>query len=260
MKRVNRRQILAPISIFASSWLVSGCLNKNLMSSPNKDKKSSHPWPYTRLDPDITAERTYYDCEKGHCMYGIFTPVVSQLAERHGEPYKSFPIDMMIYGVGGVGGWGSLCGALNGAAALIGLFAKTEQKIKQLVGELFLWYEQTKLPVYIPKRPILDIKMPKSVSNSVLCHVSVTRWCKVSGYKTFSKPQKERCKRLTADTTKKTIEILNAHFAGQLSVTHELNEKVKKCKSCHTKGSDKSNSRGKMDCSSCHFPIVTHHP
>jgi len=231
-----------------------------MASSPDKDEKSGFPWHYTRLDPDITAERTYYDCAKGHCMYGVFAPVVLQLAEKRGEPYKSFPVDMMRYGVGGTGGSGSLCGALNGSAALIGLFAKTEDEIKQLVGQLFLWYEQTELPAYAPKKPVLDIEMPKSVSNSVLCHVSVTRWCKVSGYKTFSKPQKERCKRLSADTSKKTVEILNAHFAGEFSTAAELNEEVKKCKSCHTKGSEMSNSRGKTNCGSCHFSLAKAHP
>ena len=260
MKHVTRRQILGPIGIVVGSCVLSSCLSKHMASSPDKDEKSSFPWPYARLDPDITAERTYYDCAKGHCMYGVFAPVVLQLAEKHGEPYKSFPVDMMMYGVGGTGGSGSLCGAINGSAALIGLFAKTEDEIKQLVGQLFLWYEQTELPAYAPKKPVLDIEMPKSVSNSVLCHVSVTRWCKVSGYKTFSKPQKERCKRLSADTSKKTVEILNAHFAGEFSTAAELSEEVKKCKSCHTKGSEMSNSRGKTNCGSCHFSLAKAHP
>ena len=33
-------------------------------------------------------------------MYGVFAPVITQLAEKHGEPYKSFPVNMMRYGVG----------------------------------------------------------------------------------------------------------------------------------------------------------------
>jgi len=232
----------------AGSCALSSCLSNHLVSAPDREKKSAFPWVYTELDPDVTAEKTYYDCEKGHCMYGVFAPVMSQLAERHGEPYRSFPVDMMRYGAGGTGGSGSLCGALNGAAALVGLFAETEEQMKPMVGELFLWYEQTELPVYVPDKPILDIEMPKSVSNSVLCHVSATRWCKVSGHKTFSKAQKERCKRLSADTAKKTVEILNSYCQDRFAPVYGLTQGTKQCSSCHTKGSEKSNSRGKMNC------------
>lgn len=260
MKHVTRRQILGPIGLAAGSCVLSSCLSKNVASSPGKGDKAVIPWPYAELDPDVTAERTYYDCVKGHCMYGVFAPVITQLAEKRGEPYQSFPIDMMRYGAGGTGGSGSLCGALNGAAALFGLFAESEEQTKQLIGGLFLWYEQTKLPDYFPRKPILDIDVPTSVSNSVLCHVSITRWSVTSGHKTFSKPQKERCKRLTADTAKKTVEILNASFAGEYQAVAELSEDVKSCKSCHTKGSEMSNSRGNMNCTSCHFSLATEHP
>jgi len=192
-------------------------------------------------------------------MYGVFESVVSQLAKEHGEPYRSFPVDMMRYGFGGTADWGSLCGALNGSAALIGLFTKKDEDLKTLVDEIFLWYEQTELPVYIPEKPAYDMKIPKSISVSVLCHASVTRWCKVSGHKTFSKPQKERCKRLTADTARKTVEVLNAQFVGRTSTTRQFNKKTKQCRSCHTKGSKLQNSRGKMSCTSCHSNLLGKH-
>ena len=35
-----------------------------------------------------------------------------------GEPFNLIPAEMMNFGKAGVVGWGSLCGALNGAAAL----------------------------------------------------------------------------------------------------------------------------------------------
>ena len=260
MKHVTRRQILGPIGLAVGSCVLSSCLSRNVASSPGKGGKAGFPWPYAELDPDVTAERAYYDCVKGHCMYGVFAPAVEQLAERRGEPYQSFPIGMMRYGAGGTGGSGSLCGALNGAAALIGLFAESEEQTKKLIGGLFLWYEQAELPVYVPRKPVLDIDVPTSVSNSVLCHVSATRWCDMAGCKTFSKPQKERCKRLTADTAKKTVEILNASFAGDYQAVAELSEDVQSCKSCHTKGSEISNSRGTMSCGSCHFSLTKDHP
>ena len=259
MKPITRRRILGPIGLAAGACVLSSCLSKNVASSPGKGKKAGFPWPYTELGPDDTAERTYHGCEKG-CMYGVFASVVTQLAEIRGEPYQSFPVEMMRYGAGGTGGSGSLCGALNGAAALIGLFARSEEETNQIIGELFLWYEQSDLPVYVPRKPIFDIEVPTSVSNSVLCHVSVTRWCANSDYNAFSKPRKERCRRLTADTAKKTVEILNASFAGEYQAVAELSEDVKSCKSCHTKGSELSNTRGNMNCTSCHFSFATEHP
>ncbi|MHC4499177.1 MAG: C-GCAxxG-C-C family (seleno)protein, partial [Planctomycetota bacterium] len=153
-----------------------------------------------------------------------------------------------------------LCGALNGAAALTGLFAKTEEQLKKIVDEVFLWYEQTELPVYVPQEPMLDIKMPQSVSNSVLCHISATRWCKASGHKALTKPQKERCKRLTADTAKKTVEVLNAYLASRPTAGRKFDQKTKLCMSCHTKGSEMQNSRGKTSCTSCHWSIGDEHP
>jgi len=260
MKRVTRRQILGPVGLAAGSCVLSSCFNKNVAPSSGKGKKAVFPWPYAELDPDVTAKRTYYDCEKGKCMYGVFAPVMSRLAEEHGDPYRSFPVGMMRYGVGGAGGSGSLCGALNGGAALIGLFAKSEDDMKGLIRGLFLWYEQAELPAYVPEKPILDVEVPRSVSGSVLCHVSLTRWCETSGSKAFSKPREERCKRLAADTAKKTVEILNAYFTGESLSVAELSEDVRRCRSCHAKGSEISNSSGYMNCGSCHSSLAKDHP
>ena len=260
MKQFTRRQILAPLGIAAGSCVLSSCLSKRVASSSAGSSGQDVPWRYEELDPDETAARAYAGYRKGHCMYGAFTSVLSQLAERRGEPYSSFPVGITRYGAGGAAGSGSLCGALNGSAALIGLFARNEDETKLLVDELFLWYEQTELPVYEPAKPVVAGQMQKSVSNSILCHVSVTRWCRASGYKISSKQQKERCARLTADTANKTVEILNAHFAGRFSSVHDFEQDVKTCTSCHTKGSEESNTRGKMRCGTCHFSLASEHP
>lgn len=258
--KLTRREVLGTLGITAGSCAFSSCAMDKLKSFPDGAKEPDYPWTYTELDPDITAQRAYHIYDKGHCMYSVFAAVVSQLAEEHGEPYRSFPVEMMRYGGGGTAGWGSLCGALNGSAALIGLFIEKDEDLNILVDELFLWYEQGKLPVYTPNTPIYNIEIPKSISVSVLCHVSVTKWCKVSGHKTFSKAQKERCKRIAADTARKTVEILNAHFADQDSVSQQFNKTTKTCRLCHTKDSELQNSRGKMSCTSCHSTLLDKHP
>lgn len=65
MKRVTRRQILGPVGLATGSCVLSSCSSKNMAPFTGKDKKAAFSWLYDELDPDITAERTYYDCEKG---------------------------------------------------------------------------------------------------------------------------------------------------------------------------------------------------
>jgi len=256
---LTRREVLGAVGIAAGSCALSSCAMEGMGSFQGGTGKKVFPWKYAELDPDITARSAYSYYGKGHCMYAAFAPAISQLGDKYGQPYSSFPVDMMIYGAGGVAGWGSLCGAINGSAALISLFVKKEEEQQQLVDELFLWYQQTELPQYAPQKPDLNIEMAKSVSDSVLCHVSCTRWCKVSGHKTFTKPQKERCKRLTADTAKKTAEILNAHFASRFTAALQHDGKTRQCMPCHTKGSKLQNTRGKMECDSCHSSLPDEH-
>ena len=78
-------------------------------------------WKYVRLDPAATGELAYNSYSEGSCMYATVKSIAYQLAEKVGEPYSSFPFHMFKYGHGGVGGYGSVCGTLNGAAAVIGL-------------------------------------------------------------------------------------------------------------------------------------------
>ena len=251
---------MGPLGLVAGSCVLSSCLSESQAPAGDPESVSDTPWAYHELDPDVTAARAYDECAKGHCMYGVFAAVVAQLGERYGAPYRSFPLGMMRYGAGGTGGSGSLCGALNGSAALIGLFVGTEEEMKQLVTEMSLWYEQTEMPLHVPAKPALDIEIPKSAAHSVLCHVSATRWCRISGHKAFSKPRKERCRRLTADTARRTVEILNSYHRHHFARAHALSEDVKKCTSCHARGSEKENTNGSMNCGSCHFSLAENHP
>mgnify|MGYP005809950885 CR=1 FL=1 len=78
-------------------------------------------WAYRQLDPVATAELAYQIYDQGSCMYAVFKSIVSQLADQVGEPFTSFPCQMMKYGHGGIGGYGTVCGALNGAAVLVSM-------------------------------------------------------------------------------------------------------------------------------------------
>ncbi len=209
--------------------------------------QSASVWRYVRLDgPAVAPEaaRLYVD---GGCMYGVFGSIVAALARAVGGPYCSFPVQMMCYGEGGVGGWGSLCGALNGGAAAIGLVVREKERREAIIGELMSWYEGNDLPVY---RPAGSPEVPKSKSRSVLCHVSVGRWCKVSGSDVLAKERKDRCSRLTADVAVKTIELLNRNLEKSCKFAGPSPE-VKACLSCHGK-QDLRDVKGSMECGACH--------
>jgi hypothetical protein len=205
------------------------------------------PLPYVRLDPERVAELAYDNYYKGDCMYGVFTSIVEALAEKVGEPYASYPTTVTRYGAGGVLGWATLCGAANGSAMAIYLVSKEPMP---LIDEMYNYCQVTALPDYTPKKA--KFKIAQSVSGSTLCHVSVTRWCAVSGAKAFSPERAERCGHLVASVAKKTVEVLNAQFDGQFKAAFPIPDEVKACRACHDQKGTLENTRGKMACGSCH--------
>ena len=215
-------------------------------------------WKYVSLDPMKTAKLAYDEYPNGSCMYGVFKSVISQLAEKVGEPFASFPTHMMTYGHGGVNGSGTICGALNGAAALIGLLVDGKPAQDALAAELFQRYENTPLPEYRPETPILDFDPPKSVAKSVLCHASTTRWGKKTGFTISSKERKERCRRLTADIAAQTVTILNNFHTNAFVANTHSNESLRTCMTCHGSDGKLADTSAKMNCTSCHDESLAH--
>lgn len=215
-------------------------------------------WKYDQLDPDATARLAYTHYKDGSCMYATVTSVVSQLAEKFGGPYASFPCHMFRYGHGGVGGYGTVCGALNGAAALIGLLVSDKGIQDKMITDLFQWYEKESMPVFIPENPIYEASIPASISNSVLCHASNTTWCKETGFAVNSNERKERCRRLTGDVAKKVTSALNELVLNNYMTNTNSNESVNSCIACHGEAGKVKNTSTKMSCNSCHTESVGH--
>ncbi len=270
-KRVTRRQLLGSVGLTAGASLLAGCGETLHGAAPegaasagageSKPQKTQgntdNPWRYVRLDPAAVAAEAYRLYPDGGCMYGVFAGILLVAAKENRESQLRFPVDMMKYGEGGVGGWGSLCGAANGGAAVIGLFETDKQRRQNLISELLSWYEATELPIYLPKIPLEASVCIKTIAGSVLCHVSAGKWCKVSGNEVGSKERKERCRRLTADVAVKTVELLNAHLSEPCKFAGPRPE-VKSCLSCHDK--ELHDTVGKMQCDSCHQQLSAKHP
>jgi hypothetical protein len=179
------------------------------------------PWPYVKLDPEKTAELAYNEWYRVFCGNAVISSVFSQLREKVGEPYKSFPIDGFVFLEGGIVGWGTVCGSNAGANIVSNLIigpriAGPECEIGAMIGsDMMKWYSETPLPVYKPKEPKVKIEIIKTTSESPLCHVSVGKWMKASGFPLGSPERKDRCARVAASVAYKLVEDLNAWKDGK---------------------------------------------
>jgi hypothetical protein len=209
------------------------------------------------------GHKAYYD---GGCCYGAFQAIVAALADTVGEPFTQLPPQIMYFGEGGGAGWGTLCGAINGAAAAIGLVVD-RTNTSTIVSELFGWYTQTPFPTdtsndYAVHHLFLvnkyDKPLPQSVSGSPLCHASVSLWCTASGIKSTAPERLERCARLTGDCAARAVEMLNAFFAGQFRPNFVTSAAVAQCQSCHGAAIVDVVPKVKMECPQCHKPQWDH--
>jgi hypothetical protein len=212
----------------------------------------SFPWPYQKLDPLKAADKAYSNFARGRCMYAVFESIIGMLRDEYGAPYKSFPTAMMKYGAVGIADWGTVCGALNGAAAAISLFIDADPA-EEIINELFYWHSLTALPDYKPSSTKFA-SIPASVAGSPLCHQSITGWSKLSGFTTNSQERVERCVRLSASVTRKAVELLNQKTDGIFKAAYKVPDGVTACLVCHGPGSVQGDvhTTSETNCLRCH--------
>ena len=152
MKGFTRREVLSSVGLAAGAGLLA-CRDAEVRAGEDGGSDASKGRTLVPLDAAVVADKAYRIYPEGACMYATFASIVSSLGELVGEPYRSFPVEMMRYGEGGISGWGSVCGALNGAAAVIGLIypGKDGSRRAELIAELFSWYEQSQAPQVSPR-------------------------------------------------------------------------------------------------------------
>jgi len=261
-KNLSRKEFLTNTSKYALG-AAAGVAGLNALAGGKLLAGSSAnewPYPYQALDLDTVRDKAhnlYYNGKD--CCSGVFGGLVEALSEIIGEPYTSFPIEVMLFGRGGGVGWGSICGALNGGAALISLVTPKADSTA-LVNELWGWYTQVDLPTTASNDFAVagsftmqnyNDTLPQNIAGSPLCHSSVSQWCNIAGKKVSDTERKERCARIAADCAVKTAEILNEYFAGTFSATFADPEAVATCLGCH--GSAMMfNVMTHMTCTPCH--------
>lgn len=217
---------------------------------------SNWPYPYVNLDPEaarINSHSLYWNGMD--CGTGVFGGIAQMLDTAIGAPWTGFPVEVMLFARGGGVSWGSLCGALNGAAALISLVVPKDPSVA-LINELWGWYTTQALPTDAANNKTYVVQnftgvLPKSISGSPLCHQSVSLWCATANKKVSDVDRKERCGRLAGDIAAKTVEILNAYFASTFVATFADPAGNASCMTCHGSGY-KNNVMTHMECASCH--------
>jgi hypothetical protein len=264
---LTRKEFITSAAKYAAG-ISAGVAGLSLLSAEKTRagaEEFTWPWPYQKLDPEHVRVLGHDSFWEKACSYAAFKAIIHALAEKVGEPFTLIPPEIMIYGHGGAAGWGTICGALNGASAAICLVADKETSDK-LINELIGWYTQTEFPtdksneyavnhVFADQR--YDQALPKSVCGSPLCHPSVTEWCIASGFKVSDIARKERCARLAGDVAAYAVELLNQHFDSVFTPIYVPPESIAACMSCHG-ASFQNNVAAKMECMQCHGdPHVT---
>ena len=207
-----------------------------------------HPWTYTKLNVEAVQKRAYEAYFQGGCCYSVFEGVIGELREQVGHPFTAMPTKMAVFGGGGIKGWGSTCGVLTGGGMAINTVTGGGT-----INEMMGWYTETSLPVYTPETALkVEGDIAKSVSNSPLCHASVTNWSNASGFAENDPARAERCARLCADTAGKIVEMLNAEADGNFAPVFQVPDSVIECGACHGKDGPVNNVFAKMDCDTCH--------
>lgn len=271
MDTTNRRSFLLRAGQAAGTAGFAGVAAAALTGCPPIEPSNytipAWPWTYAPLDVEWVRKLGHKGYYAGGCCYGAFEAIVGALRDALGDPFDKVVTDMMRFGGGGVAGYGSLCGALNGAAAAIGLVSDRATQTA-LVGELLAWYATAPLPTdesneYAVNHEFLvdELKyegpIVASVAKGNLCHMSVTNWCLVAGVAENDAMRMERCARLTGDCAAKAVELLNAKYAGTFAAVTPAPSASASCQHCHTTegpAEPLTFTNGKMDCDLCHAP------
>lgn len=261
MPVTNRRDFLKQAGTYGVATTVGMAGGVGLVRpSVALAQEATHPYGYPEggLDVERTRELGYLGFKGTNladgtrhsgCAFGAFNAIIGQLAETVGAPYTTIPLQMMDWAGAGVVGFGTLCGTLNGTAAAIGLICDG-QDAKAFISDLMTWYSETELPTNL-HAPTGDL--PQSTAESNLCHVSLTRWCRSSGFASGSPERAERCSRLAGDVAAMAVELLNG---GALGLQKPSEKTV--CRSCHYMGPNYALgnfTHGEMNCLTCHVNL-----
>jgi len=93
--------------------------------------------------------------------------------------------------------------------------------------------------------------------------MSVTNWCRNSGFGSGSQEREERCAWITGDVSARAVELLNQAYQGTFVASTALPSDDTACTACHHKGDDFAAGQfvmSKINCRVCHMePVLDPH-
>lgn len=212
----TRRDFLKKSAALLGSAAVVGSVPAMLQAKAESEVPE-YPYPYVEIDPEYVEKLAYEGYFENGCCYGVAKAILVALREKVGYPYTVIPEEMFANGKEGYT-CGTLCGALGGAVAMIGLVCGADDS-RQLTKDLFAWYCSTNLPIYQPEAaaPV------QTVAPSVNCIDSITTFMTAANVERGDIIRKRRCGGLSGDVARHTIELLNAHFGyAEMPVTEAV--------------------------------------
>lgn len=260
-KTISRRNFLAGAGAVMGLAVAPSVLSRPEVAEAAASK--DFPWSYTVLDADKVARRAYETYYSSGCMEATWWPIVEALAASSipdaATTWGTVTKNMMKYGGGGVGGWGTLCGTLNGSCAVMGAIGAPSK----MIDEQMQHYANTPIPsrgvensiaagwvpagTNVPAAPLVNVMT--STAHSQLCHASLSQWTMKTGVADGTIQQKDRCGKACYDMVFKAVTMLNAWKASGVIPAGILDHTIADCQTaCHTTPI----AKGKMACDSCH--------
>ena len=274
---MSRRKFLAGAGLVLGAASVSGVA---LLKDPDPAAAAGTviPWAYPtdpadQPNPEAVARRAWETYFKSGCAEAVWGSCVTTLAEIPGAnqaDWASLPANMFRFGGGGIAGWGTICGTLNGAAAFISMAVGPNvvdgksgwTHRNNLINGVFQYYATTPLPTnntykssqgalgslgaWTPATTPIS-NAPTSTADSPLCHSSLVQWTETTGNNDASPAQRDRCGKACFDVAFKTISMLNTYHELNSAPSVALDPSVAACGACH-----KEYTGVKMACGSCH--------
>ncbi len=271
---MSRRKFLAGAGLVLGAASVSGVALLKDADPAAAVNEVPLPWPYPKTGPEqpvpeALARRSYemHRYQGFACAEAVWWPFVEALTPANPSTWGTLPQKMFQFGGQGIKGWGTICGTLNAAAAIIGMTVGNGAHQSTLTDAVLMYYSKTALPTNdawksynkvlglstdwtIPvedNRPIANA--PTSIADSPLCHSSLVQWTMVTDAPNGGPLQKDRCAKACFDVTLKLAELLNAYWAAATPSPDAapLDPSVAACGACHV-----TYTPAKMSCSSCH--------
>ena len=246
-------------------------------------------FPLPTIDIDVAKVRQYgFYCYQtyGGCGLGSARALLAGILDAHriggSDPKRWVDVPLNLYAWcngGGAGGWGTLCGAVAGSAGVLNLM----NLHNSLASKVFEWYTQQNFPLAnldayegtavfpelfpaeVTGKAPLDDALVKghAVTDSPLCHVSVSKWLAAANVKLGDKHtdnvrglKEDRCAKVTGDTAAYAAFLINEYRANRLPAAWGKPAAMAGCWDCHDYSGPatltKKDAQTKMDCLPCH--------